>query len=355
MFLRVEPVAHAGPGYSGGVAAADRSSLRTALALAAGLPLAARASSDAGLELSAGKFTLQVLYSVANEYPDHADLAVADPRAALFTTAALLQANADAFSAIDHTLRIDVSLRAGAPRTVVAVVEDPYEAPGRTTTRVREDPLERDLATQLVAVVCGRYPGACRRPARATLDLHRCHAGAEHCPGRIRFGTFPSDVLDGRFAILPSRPGARPERVAREDMTRWLTPLEALPPGAPSTAAAWFVPARTEISAPIRGVCEGCEGDRDVPACRDFALGRAQIRTLLARARTITPGERAHAFDVAPCVVRAAARWDGTEVRLEVSAFLVATLRFPDGSTLALGCDGDCPAAVAGAAGPPAR
>ena len=138
-------------------------------------------------------------------------------------------------------------------------------------------------------------------------------------------------------------------------MASFFEPLDEDTAAAPATAATWHSPAKLAVSRILRGVCQGCEGDRDIEHCRDFSLSRAQVRTLLARARSINGQEFHHEFDWAPCVVRGVARWDHTEVGFEISAFLVATLRFRDGSVLMLGCDGACEKAVTGTAREPTR
>jgi hypothetical protein len=45
-------------------------------------PAAPLASSDAGIEIELGKFSLKVIYSVALDYRDGADRAIRDPRMA---------------------------------------------------------------------------------------------------------------------------------------------------------------------------------------------------------------------------------------------------------------------------------
>ncbi len=317
-------------------------------ALAAAAPAVVRASGDAGLEIAVGRFRLQAFYRVASEYSDGADRAAADPRVALFTIAATLQANAAAFAAIPHTLRFDLLVRDGSADTVLGVIEDPEANATRPTTVVLESPLERDVAGEIVAATCGRYPGACRRPAGVTVDLYRC--AGPRCDGRIRFGAFPSADRSDRFALEAPAPGAARIRVDREQMARWFDPLDPRAPRSPSTARDWYFPARASISRVARGVCAGCAGARDEAACGDFSLSPEQIRLLLARARTLTREQATREFERAPCVVRGVARWDGLEVGFEISALLVATLRFPDGSGLLLGCDGACDAAVARAA-----
>ncbi|HEX9051560.1 MAG TPA: hypothetical protein VF841_13595 [Anaeromyxobacter sp.] len=203
-------------------------------ALAAAAPARARASGDAGFEIALGGFRLQVFYGAASEYADHADRAVRDPRVALFTLAATLQANAAAFSAIPHTLRFDLVARDGAADTTLGVVEDPEANATRPTTVVLETPLARDVAAEVLAALCGRYPGACRRPAGPTVELYRCEG--PRCAGRIRFGSFRSDALNERFAIERPARWAAPIRVGREQMTRWFDPLDPLARGSAAPA-----------------------------------------------------------------------------------------------------------------------
>ncbi len=72
------------------------------------------ASSSAGIEIELGKFKLNVYYSVVVNYDHEADRSIRDPRLALFTLAAALQANRDVFSAIDHTVYVELYRRAGS-------------------------------------------------------------------------------------------------------------------------------------------------------------------------------------------------------------------------------------------------
>ncbi len=111
---------------------------------------------------------------------------------------------------------------------------------------------------------------------------------------------------------------------------------------------AWRFPENATIGALARGVCKGCENDRDVKYCRDFSLTRSQVRILLSKARPITEQQFGQDPNYlwAPCVVRGEARWDETKVRFEISAVLIATVWFDDASTQRLACDGACEEAV---------
>jgi hypothetical protein len=193
------------------------------LAVAALAPRDAHASSAAGFEIEVGKFKLQMFYSVAIDYPDHADVAIRDPRLALFTVASALQQNGDAFAAIDHTVRVELNMAGESPAILLDVIEDP-EADRASTSIVRQGPFTGDAASEVLAILCSRYQGACRRPATASLMLYRCRES--DCHGRIRFGSFPSESLNQGFALLPPKRGGVPIRVVREQMTRYFGVLD---------------------------------------------------------------------------------------------------------------------------------
>jgi hypothetical protein len=199
--------------------------LRGAL-LALLLPTVARASSAAGFEVAIGKFKLQVLYSVAVAYDGGVDESIRDPRRALFTVATLVQANAEAFAAIAHGMLIEIDQREGRSESFISAVEDPWVKPdgSEITVIVRDDALHEDVGTEVVATLCGRYPAACRRSARATLELFRC---AKDCPGRIAWGVFPPSPAstNQRFGLL-ARPRAAPLRVTRSQMARYFEVLD---------------------------------------------------------------------------------------------------------------------------------
>jgi sarcosine oxidase delta subunit len=57
-------------------------------------------------------------------------------------------------------------------------------------------------------VLCTAYPDACKQPARGTLDLYRCRK--ESCPGRIRFGSFPSESVNDVSGVYRSLFGPCP-------------------------------------------------------------------------------------------------------------------------------------------------
>ncbi|WP_242393845.1 hypothetical protein [Anaeromyxobacter oryzisoli] len=80
--------------------------------------------------------------------------------------------------------------------------------------------------------------------------------------------------------------------------------------GAEAPTPAWRLPTNATIGALARGVCEGCENDRDVKYCRDFSLTRKQVRVLLSKAQPITEQQFGQdpSYLWAPCVVRGTAR-----------------------------------------------
>lgn len=121
--------------------------------------------------------------------------------------------------------------------------------------------------------------------------------------------------------------------------------LVAMGTAAAESPPVWQFPEHALIGEVTRGVCEGCAKNRDVEDCRDFTLTRTQVRTLLSRAQPITQQQLTQYYQGSPCLVRGTARWDETEIRFEISAFLIATVWLKDGKQL-LACDGPCEQAV---------
>ncbi len=201
--------------------------LAVALALA-GAPAAARASSEAGIRVTVGKFTLHVLYSVVLDYPDGSDRAIKDPRSVLFALASLVQANAERFGAIDHDLTIELSIRSGSETVLLTVAEDFFETPGHPTRKyvlVGEAPVQADLSGQIVAAICGRYPSACGKPPAEKVTLFVCPAVP--CEGEVAFGSFPSTSLNQKYGLL--RPKGREGKtfvVTRQRMPQYYEPLD---------------------------------------------------------------------------------------------------------------------------------
>lgn len=198
------------------------------VAVAAFWPSLALAQHWTGFRVTVGKFSVLVGYDL----PDATEAAVRDPRRALFSVAALVQANADAFAEIPHDLVINVGIQdEKEPRGFVSVEEDLYERedhPGSHQS-VGSWVQRTDLETQIVEIICGRYPQACTRPPVKTLELFRC-TGGRKCPGQIELGAIPTGSTDKPFGLL--RPtGAKVKRlkVRREDMTRFFRTLEFEP------------------------------------------------------------------------------------------------------------------------------
>lgn len=185
-------------------------------------PEAAWASSDVGMRLEIGSFQVQVYSSDAVEYVDGADRAVRDPRRTLFALASLLQANATSFASIHRTFQAALERREGSGLTFLVVIEDPE---GKSEVLL-DRPLRRDVSTEIAAALCKRYRGACKRPPADRLRLYRCGAGT--CPGRIRFGAFPSDSLNERFGLIRPRNegGEDVVRVTRAELTRYFEALD---------------------------------------------------------------------------------------------------------------------------------
>lgn len=184
-------------------------------------PTAADASSAAGIEIQFGKFRLSVYYSVAVDYEGDTDRAIRDPRAALFDLAALLQANSAAFSVIDHEVHVSLDRQTEGSPNLLDIIEDPNRRAGHV---LRDGQVGEDIGKEIVAALCRRYAHACRRPAAESIDLFPCRE--RRCPGRIRFGSFPSDELNERFGLLPPRQKTTPIRVTRGEI---LTYFEELP------------------------------------------------------------------------------------------------------------------------------
>lgn len=189
----------------------------------AGAPCLARASSWAGVRIEIGKLTLEIFYSVALDY-DAQSRAIRDPSAVLFSLAALIQANPEAFAAIDHSFMAELSMREGSSEVTLDVDEDIYEAPGKEFRHVSETTAGPDLAAQVVAAVCARYPSACGKPPLPRVTLHECRKAL--CAGQISFGSFPSTSLNRRFALLPPKVGAKGIVVTRDRMQRYFEPLD---------------------------------------------------------------------------------------------------------------------------------
>jgi hypothetical protein len=117
-------------------------------------------------------------------------------------------------------------------------------------------------------------------------------------------------------------------------------------PGVPASG----VPPTARVEALSLGLSEGTEGPRESQACGDFSLTEAQVRAFFSGARTVTPREIHDDDDLgfAPCLVTGTLSWDGQRAAFDINPFLVATLRFQDGATRLLACDGACARAVLG-------
>jgi hypothetical protein len=202
--------------------------LAAAALVAASAPGTASASSLAGLQISVGKFTLHVYYSVALAYPDHSDRAIRDPRAVLFAVSALVQANAERFAGIDHDLAIELGMRTDSPTVLLTIEEDIFEkpeAPSRKYAKLSEVPVQADVTDQIVAAICGRYPSACVKPAADKVSLFVCPAAP--CDGQVAFGSFPSTSLNRKFSLLqPKGRKAKAFVVTPKQMAQYYEPLD---------------------------------------------------------------------------------------------------------------------------------
>lgn len=181
----------------------------------------ASASSDAGIGIELGKLKLNVYYSVALDYYDEADRAIRDPRVTLFTLASIIQANSEAFAAIDHTIYVDLYTREGASVNFLKIIEDPQTR----SFVLRDGPVGWDITKEILTTICSRYAEACKRPVSDTLYLYRCQK--EHCQGQIRFGLFPSETINKSFGLLPPKQkGMARITVTRNEIRQYFEELE---------------------------------------------------------------------------------------------------------------------------------
>lgn len=181
----------------------------------------ANASSNAGIEIEIGKHRLNVYYSVALDYRCESDKILRDPRSALFTLASVVQANSETFALIGHTVQAELYTRAGAPEDFLVIIEDPQ---GESVV-LRDGPVGQDITKEILAVICNRYPDACKRPASQKVDLYQCNKAT--CPGQIRFGAFPSDSVNKSFGLIrPTHDRVNRVSVTREKIGRYFEMLE---------------------------------------------------------------------------------------------------------------------------------
>jgi hypothetical protein len=140
----------------------------------------------------------------------------------LFTLASVLQANAESFKSIHHTVEADLYTREGSLGASLSIIEDPQAG----SAILWDGPAGRGVAATILGALCNTYSGACKRPASLTVRLYRCRRG--HCPGLIRFGAFPSDSVDQRFGLLPpiGANGARSFRVTSDQLSRYFSVLD---------------------------------------------------------------------------------------------------------------------------------
>lgn len=181
----------------------------------------ARASSNAGIEIDLGKFHLKVYYSVAVDYDQGADRFIRDPGYVLFDLASSLQANMDDISRIEHTVQVDLDMYTGKAGNFLSIIEDPQD----NTVVLASTAAEDDIAKQILKVICSRYSGACKRPASGRVNLYLC--GKTACPGQIRFGSFPSSSINGRYGlVMPSGIAVKHLSVTRKRIRQYYETLE---------------------------------------------------------------------------------------------------------------------------------
>lgn len=108
----------------------------------------------------------------------------------------------------------------------------------------------------------------------------------------------------------------------------------------------WPVPEDARIAGITAGIVKGSEGNPDVLACRDFTLTEQQVLAVLRNARVLDAYSLHYEFDWAPCVVTGTIAWGNEKAVWQISAMLVAEIRFADGRKVMLGCDKECLAIV---------
>lgn len=184
-------------------------------------PLPVNASSDAGIEIEFGKFRLNVYYSVALDYDKDADKFIRDPQLTLFALAALLQANSEAFAAIDHQLDVELYKRSDIAGNLLSVIEDP-QAKRKV---IRDGSVQGDISAEIVKIICDRYPGACKKPPLTKIILYRCQK--ERCLGKVRFGSFPSIYgVNEDFGLLPPPSTTDRIKTTKDNIGKYFEKLE---------------------------------------------------------------------------------------------------------------------------------
>lgn len=166
------------------------------------VPITGNASSDAGIEIEIGKFSLSVYYDVATEYEEGADIYIRDPRFTLFALASVIQANRKAFEVIDHKLKIELYQREGGAGNYLSIIEDPQSQ----FIVISDEIIHGEFSQRIVKVLCEKYVGACKNSPVSQISLYQCKK--PNCPGLIRFGSFPSfDSVNEKYGLKPPEIG----------------------------------------------------------------------------------------------------------------------------------------------------
>jgi hypothetical protein len=180
----------------------------------------ANASSNAGIEFDLGEFHLNVYYSDALDYNNEADETIRNPRSTLFTLASTIQANAGTIAKIAHTLQVELYTRADSTNNYLLITEDPQSQ----STILRDGVVGKDITKEILLVVCGRYPDACKRPASNEVILYSCKE--TNCAGQIRFGSFPSESINNSFGLVKPALFKKRVSVTREKIGRYFEKLD---------------------------------------------------------------------------------------------------------------------------------
>lgn len=184
-------------------------------------PSSANASADAGFEIEFGKFKLNVYYSTALLYDEDADKYIKDPRLALFALVALLQANRESFSAIDHKVEVELYKSSQMDGNLLSIIEDPQ----KERNVIRDGVVQGDVSKEIVKTICSKYSSACKQPAISKIILYRCLKGS--CPGKVRFGTFPSVYgVNENFGLLPHPLTTERIKTTKNNMGKYYEMLE---------------------------------------------------------------------------------------------------------------------------------
>lgn len=147
------------------------------------------ASSDAGIDIRYGSFSISVLYSVAADY-DGTDEYIRNPRYLLYGLISFIHSNADLVEAANKSIRINL-------------YEGDYaEISGTAVSKVKKIPVYKgqgDFAALILSEVCSVLGGECELVFSEKYPIYECEDGYDF--SRIRFGSFPSDSLNEKYSL----------------------------------------------------------------------------------------------------------------------------------------------------------